>query len=105
MNKTAPKRAPLTDDMLLAAWERLRTQRAHWPRDYGQAMGDPLISCQVRSEAAVRARQLAGVGQATHATRQGGAQATQPRRWPMRFTPTHSAPVDRKRAAAGDRDD
>lgn len=91
-------RPELTEDMLRAAWSSLSAQRAHWPQDYQEAMGNPLYSRLVRIEAALRTR-----GPAGHPPRCEAAQRRPAR--PLTASHDHLVTFDRKRAAAGDRDD
>lgn len=81
-------------DDLTAAWQQRR--RPDWPPTFTEVMAHPLLRPLVRAEAvrrALAARRAAPAAPAPH------ARAARP------TPPTVAAGIDRKRAAAGDRDD
>jgi len=89
----------ITEADLQAAFALRR--RADWPATYAQAMANPLLRQLVRAEALGRAQALQ-----THAAHQVQHRAPLPR---LLAPPPATAPVarplfDRKRLAAGERD-
>lgn len=91
----ACRRAPLTTEQLRAAWVVRR--RADWPTTFDAAMADPLLQRLVRCMA---------MGMAQAATRRSATARPAPTRRPAppQPQPQHQ-PLDRKRLAAGERDD
>lgn len=91
---------------LLAAYKRERAYRPHWPADPAQGMADPGIVAVLRT---LIARVPAYTRGRLDADRAGAALPSidPPRAVPRPLTPfaTRSAGPDRKRLAAGDRDD
>lgn len=88
-----PARVEPTEDELRAAW--LRCRRPSWPASYDAAMADPVYSRLVRLNA-------------THppAAPRAGTVASAPSMHRPAFAfRTRAQPFDRKRAAAGERDD
>jgi hypothetical protein len=90
--------AELREDQLRAAWTRMRPGRDHWPVDFLEAMNDPLISRLLRIAAGTDLRAAAKT-----AERAAKAQTLTRRPYPHRSEGAQA--VDRKRAAAADRDD
>ena len=90
--------ADLREDQLRAAWTRMRPGRDHWPTEFNAAMQDALISRVLRIAAGADARKAAN---ATRSPAKARTEVRQP------YPSWHRAPqaVDRKRAAAADRDD
>lgn len=89
--------APITTDALREAWQAMRVRPAFagWPQTFDQVMADP-VSCRlVRLEA---------TGRAHAAATRAPYPACRPARpvFPKAPPPGH---FDRKRAAAGERDD
>jgi len=89
----------VTDQDLQAAW--LHRRRSDWPRTFDAAMAHPLLRALVRAEA-LRGAQAAARRAAAPAPHQPPA-SHQP--LPAVRRTAHHATADRKRAAAGDRDD
>lgn len=90
MNTAAPQ-------ALHDAWEamRRRVSLRHWPQDFDQVMADPVRRRLVQLEANARARRPLASPPAASVCRA-------PRPLPA---PAQGALFDRKRAAAGERDD
>ncbi len=82
---------------LRAAWEAMRRRRClrHWPQDFDAVMADPVRSRLVQIEARARVT-----------PRPGAPIRPQPCPTPLPAPrPAQGALLDRKRAAAGERDD
>lgn len=94
------------DAALRAAWEAMRHRHAlrQWPQDFDQVMADPTRSRLVHLEATARQRR-------SHAEPAALAAQATPQPLPVwhrtagRQQAIQPAPFDRKRAAAGERDD
>lgn len=111
----ACRRAPLTPEQMHAAWVQRR--RADWPASYEAAMADPLLQRLVRcmamgmvqAQARVQARPQAGP---RHPAARATGRAAMAYLHPTQATNHPAAPaavppqgLDRKRLAAGERDD
>lgn len=95
--------ADLNETQLRAAWEIMRKRRslAHWPCSFAEVMADRRRGALVRLEAQAAIR-----SEARSAARR--VPLTNPPRCDPTSPPNHRQPIpglDRKRAAAGDRDD
>ncbi|MDH0866475.1 hypothetical protein [Mitsuaria sp. GD03876] len=90
--------ADLPESLLREAWERMRPGRDHWPADFGAAMQDPLLSRLLRIAAGAKVRAAANAPERP-------AKAQTETRWPYPRQTRASQALDRKRAAAADRDD
>jgi hypothetical protein len=91
----------LTEQELRAAFERLRgSKRTTWPATFEEAMQDRLLARLIALNAKHPPR--ATVRQARGSINPASAPRPQPRPW---RGPAQPAEIDRKRAAAGDRDD
>lgn len=90
--------ADLHEDQLRAAWTRMRPGRDHWPADFLDGMRDPLISRLLRIAAGADLRTAARA-----AEQAAKAQTLARRPYPRRSEGARA--LDRKRAAAADRDD
>lgn len=91
-----------SDEQLRAAWQARR--RDTWPATLEAALAMPVLAALVRAEAVRRelaARRAAKAGQAMPPN---GRQAPQAPHG-LRVSNRGTLPFDRKRAAAGDRDD
>ncbi|MDD2975541.1 hypothetical protein [Aquabacterium sp.] len=87
--------APFTHDELMTAWHNRR--RPNWPASFDQVMADALLAKLVGLEAKLRRSRLQRAAQAPTPA------STAPERRPCL---PHTPPIfDRKRAAAGERDD
>lgn len=86
-----------TPQALHAAWVSMRGRAAYcrWPQDFDQVMADPLCRRLVDLEATLISRRPAKCQASTDS-------AYLPR---MQGTPSRTPLFDRKRAAAGERDD
>jgi hypothetical protein len=104
MNSPAPAALPEVDDELLRrAWRLLRPPC--WPETYEASMRDPLRAQMVQMYARqlLRSDAKANARAAWPATALTTPALARERRWPAPVSVSHG--VDRKRAAAGDRDD
>ncbi|WP_377153620.1 hypothetical protein ACFJIX_18760 [Roseateles sp. UC29_93] len=90
--------ADLREDQLQAAWTRMRPGRDHWPTKFNAAMQDALISRVLRIAAGAEARRAAN---AARRPAKAQTEVRQPNPTQIRA----ALLLDRKRAAAADRDD
>lgn len=92
----AEARIEPTSEELLAAYERSR--KANWPATFDEAMADPVLSrlIAIAAKHPPRAARPPAVQQAP---------SMHPARTPGTWRPTSRPVFDRKRAAAGERDD
>lgn len=93
-----------TDEQLRCVWARLQPTQQGWPASYEDTMADP-VRCRLVHIAAARAAQgfpvpVERTGNRRPAVIDPGL--TRPALPEFRYRP---APIDRKRAAAGERDD
>lgn len=91
----------LTEELLQQAYQAAR--RPHWPQSFEEVMQDAIYSRLVRINA-VRLARGQSIGSTT-VNRRPAVKAPGLDRPPARTTPQQPLPLDRKRAAAGERDD
>lgn len=85
-------RADMPDTLLRQAWAQRR--RTNWPATYEATMTDPVLAVVVRIHAGLLARRITPL---PRTPRYGTAHTTR--------TPTQRPIFDRKRAAAGEREE